>query len=244
MMIGWSQFSEFSHCIEASKNYQNTDHISEINESSIQDCSDACQSNAECDHGVYLSNLRQCILKDKKGTSVPTTNNHLFTIPKLCVPGCSMDGTDYSGHNIMSFDTHDAFECQELCQANPDCVGVVWIRPYHSFRPRGCYLKRLMNVANQKSLAGTISLPKYCLNSHKAQGSFFVFEDSAYQFIGEKMSFSQARQTCRDRQGSLASMETKEEYLFIYSAILQLNVFNSTTFSGNYHIGLTKHIDG
>lgn len=72
---------------------------------------------------------------------------------------------------------------------------------------------------------------------HRLPNNEFQFKDSKYQFIAQNNSLEEGKEICEERNGTLVSMETKDEYFFIRSAILQLNTLNSSTFSGDYRIG-------
>ncbi|XP_059080060.1 uncharacterized protein LOC131878168 isoform X2 [Tigriopus californicus] len=155
------------------------------------------------------------------------------------VPDCLMNQTDFQADNIrMEADVPDVWKCQEHCQEEADCMGSVWIQPWFHFKPKGCFLKSSMLAAQRAQLNGVIAAPKYCLKQHGLPGDVFAFRNSSYRFMTQKTTLENAIETCESLHGALSSMETKEEYFFIRSGILQLTNYNFSLYSGNYHVGL------
>ncbi|TRY72973.1 hypothetical protein TCAL_15690 [Tigriopus californicus] len=168
-------------------------------------------------------------------------DNFLVVIFTYTVPGCSIDATDFLGNDIgQSVKTADPMECQTKCQANPECMAIVWAHPWSSFVGNACYLKHSVAANGKNHNSAAIAMPKYCLGQTRLSGDFYRFKDSRYKFVNQRRREWDASRKCQTLQGKLVAMETAEEYAFIQSAVFQLNFFNSTTFSGDYRIGLSK----
>ncbi|XP_059080283.1 uncharacterized protein LOC131878351 [Tigriopus californicus] len=201
-------------------------------------CFDSCQQILECDHVIYNSDARTCLGKSRKSGDFSTNNSNTYTISKMCVPGCSIDGTDFLSDDIdVQRDIISLMECQYHCQEHPDCIGSVWALPWNVDEAHACRLKRAMPSSKRVRNEATIVIPKYCLGQLRLEGDFYQFQNNRFKFIVDNKTFEEAYYHCEDLEGNLVSLETPEKYAFIRSAIFQLNFFNSTTFSGNYQIG-------
>ncbi|XP_059079195.1 uncharacterized protein LOC131877522 [Tigriopus californicus] len=228
-----------THCVSDGINYQQPEIFVE-NNSSMAMCHKSCHENLECEHVTYNSQERICYGRSKKSEVHLSDNPNMHTMPKFCVPGCSIDATDFLGNDIgQSVKTADPMECQTKCQANPECMAIVWAHPWSSFVGNACYLKHSVAANGKNHNSAAIAMPKYCLGQTRLSGDFYRFKDSRYKFVNQRRREWDASRKCQTLQGKLVAMETAEEYAFIQSAVFQLNFFNSTTFSGDYRIGLS-----
>ncbi|XP_059080341.1 uncharacterized protein LOC131878398 isoform X2 [Tigriopus californicus] len=234
----------FAHCLTNNSNYRGPT-LFEEQHSSMATCHEMCQKEPDCDHAAYLPQfLNSCIGRNNKTQTNSGISLNTYIIPKVCVPGCSMDGVDFPFNDldypIQNVANH--LECQKYCQEAPDCVGSTWIRPWNWFGSNQCFMKTSMLLKDLTHQLGAVFMPKYCLQDHRLHQDVFLFQNSRYKFISRASTYNDAMEICKTFDGALVSLETKEEYFFIRSAVFQLAVFNSSTFSGNYWIGLTRNM--
>ncbi|XP_059080127.1 uncharacterized protein LOC131878228 isoform X2 [Tigriopus californicus] len=239
---GEPAFLEFvtNHCVEDGISYIGTE-LEALANIQPEVCHEACQVNPWCDHASYTISTNQCSLK--ANNTGRTENPDFLSIPKHCIPNCSIEAADFWGNDVGNVnDVPSLEECQIHCRANPDCIGAAWTKPWAiGLSPNGCWMKRLFRLGEEMYLGRSVAILRFCPDAMIQPNGWYQYQNKYYKFIALNNTFESASEACRDMEAQLVTVDSREEYLFIRSMAFALSHHSPDEFHGSFRLGLYKN---
>ncbi|XP_059080032.1 uncharacterized protein LOC131878152 [Tigriopus californicus] len=213
-----SFFSVKMHCVQERTIYYGN-IVKKYYPTTIEECLQKCLGHENCDNALYSATLKNCYVKHKK--SHLTKKANMYTIPKLCIPDCTMDTVRLITSSVEVVSGVESLaDCHAHCLQNPKCFGVVWSKPWTGYYPRTCRLRGEFRLGKTDTWTSVISQPRYCLYSREEPDGWYRFEGNNYKFLAQSNNFEEGQEICLSHGGQLASLESQEEYLFYVVEIL------------------------